>query len=110
MLRDWLFDLGPRCGFLGVAAAIVRVGAGALLFRFHGWHKLSEGLAWRAGRIAAWPFVSEIRAAGFPAPVASAWAAAAAQVVGGGSLVVGLLTRLNAALILATLLGALLTD
>lgn len=107
---DWLFDPGPQHGYLGLASLTLRVGAGALLGRFHGWHKLAEGIAWRAGRLESWPFVAEIRSAGFPAPVTSAWLATAVQFLGGICLVFGVLTRPVAALIFVTLLGALLTD
>ena len=93
-----------------IAAQILHAGSGALLIYYHGVHKLVEGLEWRNGRRATWPFVEEIRAAGFPLPVANAWLATAAQLAGGTLLLVGLGTRPAALMVIATLLGAVYTN
>jgi len=93
-----------------VAAQILHMCTGVLLVKYHGIHKLVEGLEWRKGRHPEWPFVEEIQAAGFPLPVVNAWFATAAQLIGGGLLVVGLGTRAAALVVLGTLLGAVYTN
>jgi putative oxidoreductase len=108
--NDWLFATGARGSLPGAAAVILRLGAGATLAYFHGWHKLSDAITWRSGRRDSWPFVTEIHAAGFPAAVVTAWLATAVQFLGGICLLVGLFTRPAAALILATLAGAVVTN
>ena len=93
-----------------VAAQVLHTCTGLLLVKYHGIHKLVEGLEWRKGHRPDWPFVEEIQAAGFPLPVVNAWFATAAQLVGGGFMVVGLGTRAAALLVLGTLLGAVYTN
>jgi uncharacterized membrane protein YphA (DoxX/SURF4 family) len=94
-------DTGGRLaagGILGLRAA-----TGALIFYIHGWHKLEGGLAFlRHGT--PWRLAEEVAGMHFPAPVASAFAATAAQFILAPLLVAGLCTRLSAA-ILTTVLG-----
>ncbi len=93
-----------------LAAQVLHSFFGVMLVYYHGIHKLVDGLEWRGGRRAEWPFVAEIKAAGFPFPVINAWFATAAQLVGGSLLVLGLGTRPAALLIIGTLLGAVYTN
>ncbi len=93
-----------------IAAQILHTGSGTLLVYYHGIHKLLEGLEWRKGHRADWPFVEEIKAAGFPFPLVNAWFATAAQLVGGALLVLGLGTRPASIVIVGTLLGAVYTN
>lgn len=51
-------------------------------------------------------FVSDVGKLGFPVPVAFAWAAVLAEVVGGAALAVGLATRVAGAAIAVTMLVA----
>ncbi|MBY0401121.1 DoxX family protein [Myxococcota bacterium] len=107
---DWLLGdpLGQRLSQVGVQ--LLHVSTGLLLVGFHGFHKLAEGLEWRAGRRSDWPFAKEIEAAGFPFPLASAGLATLAQLVGGIFLALGFLTRPAAVLVFGTLLGAVFTN
>lgn len=93
-----------------VAAQVLHMCFGVMLVFYHGVYKLMDGLGWRKGRRPEWPFVTEIKAAGFPFPVVNAWFATAAQLVGGSLLVLGLGTRPAALLIIGTLLGAVYTN
>ncbi len=68
---------------------IVRIG-GAFL-AVHGWGKVAAGFG-----SSTWGFVSDVRALGFPAPLAFAWAAAVAELAGGVAVVLGVYTRFAA--------------
>lgn len=97
----------------GVAATygnlILRASAGVMIFYVHGWHKLEGGLAYlREG--APWKLAEEVAAMGFPAPIVSAFAATIVQFVCAPLLAVGLLTRLNAALLTGALSVAILQN
>lgn len=94
-------DTGGRLAAGGILG--LRVGTGALIFYIHGWHKLEGGLAFlRHGT--PWLLAEEVAGMHFPAPVASAFVATAAQFLLAPLLVAGLCTRLSAA-ILTTVLG-----
>ena len=81
---------------------ILRVSTALIIFYVHGWHKLKGGLAHlRNG--ARWTLAEEVAQMHFPAPVASAFAATLVQFICSLGLIVGLLTRMNAALLTATL-------
>ncbi len=108
-LSSQLFGHQPWVSPL-VAAQLLHTCTGLLLVRYHGIHKLVEGLEWRKGRRPVWPFVDEIKAAGFPFPVINAWLATAAQLAGGVLLVIGLGTRAAAVMVAGTLLGAVYTN
>lgn len=101
-------DTAPLAHAAG--ALLLRVWVGLLLMRYHGWHKLADGLAWRRGATREWPFVVEIREAGFPAALPNAIFATAVQLVGGAFLVAGFGTRIAALLLAGTLLGAVYTN
>jgi len=109
-IGDWLLSRSEAGALADVAVQALHLCTGILLARFHGWHKLADGLAWRNGRSAHWPFADEVRAAGFPLPVANAWLATAVQLVGGILLALGLLTRPAALMLIATLTGAVYTN
>jgi uncharacterized membrane protein YphA (DoxX/SURF4 family) len=88
---------------------LLRASVGVMIFYVHGWHKLEGGLAYlREG--APWKLAEEVAAMHFPAPVASAFAATIVQFVSAPLLAVGLLTRLNAVLLTATLSVAILQN
>lgn len=109
-LVDWLLG-DPTAGVLARAGVqALHVLTGLLLVHYHGLHKLTDGLAWRARRRSDWPFADEIQAAGFPFPVLNAWVATAAQLVGGACLALGLFTRPAAIVLFGTLLGAVYTN
>ncbi len=91
-------------GLLGL-----RAGAGLLIFYIHGWHKLEGGLAFlRAGT--PWRLAEEVAAMHFPAPLASAFAATAAQFLLAPLLAAGVFTRLSAAILTAVLGVAILQN
>lgn len=94
-------DAGGRVAAWGVLG--LRAGTGALIFYVHGWHKLEGGVAFlRHGT--PWRLAEEVAGMHFPAPLASAFAATAAQFILAPLLVAGLFTRVSAA-ILTTVLG-----
>lgn len=109
-IRDWLLGHSTLPMVAEIGVQLLHVCTGLLLASFHGLHKLTDGLAWRAGRRSNWPFAVEIEAAGFPLPLASAGLATAAQLVGGIFLALGFLTRPSAIVLFGTLLGAVWTN
>lgn len=95
---------GLNCGLLGL-----RVIAGTMIFYIHGLHKLEGGIAYvRTGE--PWPLLADVVGMHAPAPVASAWVATIVQFVCPLFVVVGLFTRINAALLVAALSGAILQN
>jgi putative oxidoreductase len=82
-LRSWVFDSGNPGTGADAGLAVLRIVAGLLLVALHGLGKVppQDGL------------VGWIGSMGFPAPLAYAWMAAFAEVVGGALLAIGLLTR-----------------
>ncbi|MCX6954171.1 MAG: DoxX family protein [Verrucomicrobia bacterium] len=103
--------LSPDLGEVVVAWGLLalRVGTGALIFYVHGWHKLEGGIALlRDGT--PWRLAEEVGAMHFPAPVASAFAATAAQFVFAPLLALGCFTRLSAAILTAVLGVAILQN
>src|SRR5438132_14386808 len=88
---------------------ILRVSAGLMIFYIHGWHKLEGGVAYLQHGT-PWRLAQEVAEMHFPAPVISAFAATIVQFVCAPLLAVGLLTRLNAALLTATLSVAILQN
>jgi putative oxidoreductase len=88
---------------------LLRATAGLMVFYIHGWHKLEGGIAYlREGT--QWKLAEEVAAMHLPVPVASAFAATIVQFVCAPLLAVGLLTRLSAALLAATLSVAVLQN
>lgn len=88
------------------AAFLLRAGTGLAIVRYHGWHKLADGIRWRSGRATSWFFAAEVGKAGSPVPVLSAWLVTLVQLGCGLGLVAGLCTRLCSLAILCTLFGA----
>ena len=100
-------DSGGRvsaCGVLGL-----RAGTGLLIFYIHGWHKLEGGLAFlRDGT--PWRLAEEVAGMHFPAPLASAFAATAAQFILAPLLAAGIFTRASAAILTTVLSVAVLQN
>ena len=96
--------LPAACGHL-----LLRVAAGLMIFYIHGWHKLEGGLAYLQHGT-PWKLAEEVAEMQFPAPVASAFAATMLQFVCAPLLAIGLFTRVNAALLTATLSVAILQN
>lgn len=80
-----------------------------MIFYIHGWHKLVGGVAYLQHGT-PWTLAREVAEMHFPAPVASAFAATVMQFICSPLIAVGLLTRLNAALLAATLSVAILQN
>jgi len=97
-------NLPAACGHL-----LLRVAAGLMIFYIHGWHKLEGGLAYLQHGT-PWKLAEEVAEMHFPAPVASAFAATMLQFVCAPLLAIGLFTRVNAALLTATLSVAILQN
>ena len=94
---------GAEVADTGVVA--LRTAIGLLIATLHGWHKVVDG--WRYATTGAdWPLLNDTIEMGFPAPIVFATAAALSQFIGGCLLAAGLLTRVAAALVSATLLVA----
>ena len=87
-----------ECGHL-----LLRVAAGLTIFFIHGWHKLEGWLAYLQHGT-PWKLAEEVAEMHFPAPLASAVAATGVQFICSLFLIVGLATRINAA-VLAVVLG-----
>lgn len=103
------FDPDPSSTLAAAGWLLLRTGVGALIFYVHGWHKLEGGIAFlRNGT--PWKLIDEVAAMHFPAPVASAFAATAAQFVFAPLLAVGLATRLSSAILTAVLGVAVLQN
>lgn len=82
--RHWIFGSGTaNTPTADAGLALLRIGAGVLLFVLHGIDKVApqEG------------FVGRVEGMGFPAPMLFAWVAAVAEVAGGILIAIGLLTR-----------------
>ena len=87
----------------------LRISAGAMIFYIHGWHKLEGWLAYvREGK--PWTLANEVAGMHFPAPFASAVAATLVQFICSLFVVIGLFTRVNAALLACVLGGAILQN
>lgn len=100
-------DAGSRAAAWGVLG--LRAGTGLLIFAIHGWHKLEGGVAFlRTGT--PWRLADEVAGMHFPAPLASAFVATAAQFVLGPLLAAGVFTRLSAAVLTTVLSGAVLQN
>lgn len=88
---------------------VLRAAAGVMIFYIHGWHKLAGGIAYLQHGT-PWKLAEEVAEMHFPAPVASAFAATIVQFVCAPLLAIGLFTRVNAALLTATLSVAILQN
>jgi putative oxidoreductase len=87
----------------------LRVSAGLMIFYIHGLHKLEGWIAYRRNGT-PWELVKEVAGMHFPAPLASAVAATLVQFICSLFIVAGLFTRINAALLLGALSGAILQN
>jgi putative oxidoreductase len=103
-LNPDLRSLPAACGHL-----ILRVGAGLMIFYIHGWHKLAGWIAYLQHGT-PWKLAEEVAEMHFPAPLASAVAATGVQFVCSLFLIIGLFTRLNAALLTGVLGVAILQN
>jgi len=88
---------------------VLRVAAGLMIFYIHGWHKL-EGWVAYLQHGTPWKLAEEVAGMHVPAPMASAVAATAVQFISSLFLIVGLFTRINAALLVGVLGGAILQN
>src|SRR2546425_7874378 len=77
---------------------ILRVSAGLMIFYIHGWHKLVGWIAYHQHGT-PWKLAEEVAEMHFPAPMTSAVAATTVQFICSLFIVVGLFTRINAALL-----------
>src|SRR5262245_45881542 len=92
-----------------VGHLILRAAVGLMIFYIHGWHKLEGGIAYLQHGT-PWKLAEEVAQMHFPAPVASAFMATIVQFVSAPLLALGLFTRINAALLTATLSVAILQN
>jgi len=97
----------------GAAASVghlfFRVAAGLMIFYIHGLHKLEGWIAYlRHGT--PWTLAGDVAGMHFPAPLASAVAATLVQFICPLFLIAGLCTRINAALLVCALSGAILQN
>src|SRR5260221_1037867 len=81
---------------------LLRVSAGLMIFYIHGWHKLEGWIAYLQHGT-PWKLAEEVSGMHFPAPLAAAAVATPVPLICSLCVVLGLLTRINA----APLLGAL---
>ena len=102
-------DTDPSSPMATWGHLILRASIGAMIFYIHGLHKLEGGLAYLQHGT-PWVLAQEVAGMHFPAPVASAFGATALQFLCSPLLALGLLTRLNAALLTATLSVAILQN
>src|SRR5271170_8279560 len=84
----------------------LRVSAGLMVFYIHGLHKL-EGWIACVQHGTPWTLAEEVAGMHAPAPLASAIAATLVQFICSLFIVVGLFTRINAALLFCALSGAI---
>ena len=80
-----------------------------MIFYIHGWHKLEGWIAYLQNGT-PWKLAEEVAGMHFPAPFASAVAATLVQFICSMFVVVGLFTRINAALLVCVLSGAILQN
>jgi len=80
-----------------------------MIFYVHGWHKLEGWIAYLQHGT-PWKLAEEVAEMHVPAPLANAVAATGVQFICALFLIVGLFTRLNAALLVIVLSGAILQN
>jgi len=102
-------DTDPSSPMATWGHLILRASIGAMIFYIHGWHKLEGGLAYLQHGT-PWTLLKEVAEMHFPAPLASAFAATAVQFICAPLVALGLFTRLNASLLVATLSVAILQN
>lgn len=87
----------------------LRVSGGLMIFYIHGWHKLEGWIAYLQHGT-PWKLAEEVAGMHFPAPLASAVAATLVQFICSLFVIMGLFTRINAALLAGALGGAILQN
>jgi len=87
----------------------LRASAGFMIFYIHGWHKLEGWIAYLQHGT-PWKLAGEVATMHLPAPFASAVAATLVQFICALFIAVGLFTRINAALLVGALSGAILQN
>src|SRR5271169_1214769 len=87
----------------------LRVSAGLMIFYIHGLHKLEGWLAYLQHGT-PWTLAEEVAGMHMPEPLASAVAATLVQFICSLFIVVGWFTRINAALLVCALSGAILQN
>jgi putative oxidoreductase len=97
----------------GTAATIghlfFRISAGLMIFYIHGLHKLEGWIAYLQHGT-PWILAGEVAGMHMPAPLASAVAATLVQFICSLFIIVGMFTRINAALLVCALSGAILQN
>ena len=97
----------------GMAASLghlfFRVSVGLMIFYIHGLHKLEGWIAYLQ-QGTPWTLAEEVAGMHFPAPLASAVAATLVQFICSLFIIIGLFTRINAALLAGALSGAILQN
>jgi uncharacterized membrane protein YphA (DoxX/SURF4 family) len=99
----------PEGVALGLGHLFLRISGGAMIFYIHGLHKLEGWIAYLQHGT-PWKLVEEVAGMHFPAPLFSAVAATIVQFVCSLFVIVGLFTRINAALLAGALGGAILQN
>jgi putative oxidoreductase len=87
----------------------LRVSAGIMIFYIHGLHKLEGWIAY-VQHGTPWTLAGEVAGMHMPAPLVSAVAATLVQFICSLFVVVGWFTRINAALLVCALSGAILQN
>src|SRR5271169_2893420 len=99
----------PNGAAANVGHLFLRVSAGLMVFYIHGLHKLEGWIAYLQHGT-PWTLAEEVSGMHMPAPLASAVAATLVQFICSLFIVVGLFTRINAALLVCALSGAILQN
>lgn len=99
----------PNGAAANIGHFFFRVSAGLMIFYIHGLHKL-EGYIAYLQHGTHWVLYEEVSGMHFPAPLVSAVAATVVQFICSLFIVVGLFTRVNAALLTGALSGAILQN
>lgn len=88
-----------------ISVAALRVAIGSMVVWLHGWHKVVDGWKYFTADT-DWPLLHDTMQLGLPAPVIFTVAATMSQFLGAALLAAGLLTRLTALSVAATMLTA----
>src|SRR6267142_3312519 len=99
----------PDVTSVNVRHLFLRVAAGLMIFYVHGLHKLEGWMAYLQHGT-PWTLAEEVAGMHMPAPLASAVAATLVQFICSLFIVVGLFTRINAALLVCALTGAIMQN
>jgi uncharacterized membrane protein YphA (DoxX/SURF4 family) len=99
----------PNGTAVSVGHLFFRIAAGLMIFYIHGLHKLEGWIAYLQHGT-PWTLAEEVAGMHFPAPLASAVAATLVQFICSLFIVAGLFTRINAALLLCALSGAIMQN